>query len=104
MLTPGTHVLSVVFTPTDTANYSAETVSVPLTIGAGRPTIVWPAPVAITYPSALGVGQLNATANVAAAPISSAPSVFISACEKTRIPSRSTSPSCSSRSLATNAL
>ena len=37
------------------------------------------------------------------APISPATSVSISACESTRMPSRSTSPSCSSRSLPTNA-
>src|ERR671912_1507555 len=37
------------------------------------------------------------------APMSPATSVSISACESTRMPSRSTSPSCSSRSLPTNA-
>ena len=37
------------------------------------------------------------------APIRPATSVSISACESTRMPSRSTSPSCSSRSLPTNA-
>ena len=37
------------------------------------------------------------------APINPATSVSINACESTRMPSRSTSPSCSSRSLPTNA-
>lgn len=56
--------LSVTFTPTDTANYTTATTTVALTVNQAAPTLTWPAPAAITYGTALGATQLNATANV----------------------------------------
>src|SRR5207237_3506831 len=55
--------LSVAFTPTDTANYSPATASVPLTVSQATPTMTWPAPASIVYGTALSATQLNATAS-----------------------------------------
>ena len=60
----GVSTLSVTFTPTDTADYTAATASVPLTVVQGTPVISWVAPVAIEWGTALSAGQLNATANI----------------------------------------
>jgi hypothetical protein len=56
--------LSVVFTPTDTVNYTAATASVAITVGTATPTISWSTPANIAYGTALGAAQLNATASV----------------------------------------
>jgi hypothetical protein len=64
VLQAGAQSLSVTFTPTDSADYSATTASVMLTVTGASPAITWAAPAAITYGAALSGAQLNATANV----------------------------------------
>src|SRR5205814_1053590 len=63
VLSAGAHELSVTFTPTDAANYSAATATVSLTVLKGTSTIAWPTPADIVYGTALRATQLNATAN-----------------------------------------
>jgi len=60
----GTQQLTVVFTPTDSADYSPANASVQLTVNKAAPVITWPTPAAITYGTALSAAQLDATANV----------------------------------------
>jgi O-glycosyl hydrolase len=60
-----TQKLSVTFTPTDTTDYTSATASVLLTVNQAAPTLAWAAPAGITYGTALGSTQLDATANVA---------------------------------------
>src|SRR5258707_905412 len=60
----GTRTLSVPFAPTDSANSAAATKRVSIIVGQGTPVITWSAPAGITYGSALGMTQLNATASV----------------------------------------
>src|SRR5204863_17516 len=64
VLSAGAHELSVTFTPTDAANYSAATATVSLTVLKGTSTIAWPTPADIVYGTALSATQLNATASV----------------------------------------
>jgi hypothetical protein len=54
--------LSVLFTPTDTVDYSTATKSVAINVTQATPTINWAAPASITYGTALSATQLNATA------------------------------------------
>ena len=54
--------LSVTFTPTNTADYTAATATVAITVLKATPAITWPTPAAITYGTALSATQLNATA------------------------------------------
>lgn len=61
----GTDTLSVLFTPTDTADYTTATQTVSLLVTATVPMITWPTPVPIQYGTALGSSQLNATSTVA---------------------------------------
>ena len=56
--------LSVAFTPTDTANYNNASADVTIVVLKSTPIITWDNPADITYPTALGDAQLNATANV----------------------------------------
>src|SRR3989442_11601329 len=56
--------LHVAFTPTDTANYNTAAKDVTISVLKGTPTITWSNPADITYPTALGATQLNATASV----------------------------------------
>src|SRR4029450_7605557 len=56
--------LSVTFTPTDAANYTGATARTTITVLKASTTISWTAPADITYGTALGATQLNATANV----------------------------------------
>ena len=56
--------LSVTFTPDDAANYTTATASVLINVLKATPAITWPTPADITYGTALGATQLNATANV----------------------------------------
>src|SRR6185437_3348793 len=56
--------LSVTFTPDDAANYTTATKSVSISVLKVTPVISWTAPADITYGTALGATQLNATANV----------------------------------------
>jgi hypothetical protein len=64
VLNAGEQVLSAVFVPTDGANYNGATAGAPLTVTKAATTITWPSPAGIVYGTALGVAQLNATANV----------------------------------------
>jgi hypothetical protein len=65
VLTAGTQTLSVTLTPTDTTDYVTGTVTVTLTVNKAKPVITWPGPAPITYGTAVGPTQQNATANVA---------------------------------------
>ncbi len=69
VLSTGSNVLSVRFTPADSTDYKAVTTTTVLTVTAPStrtaPTLTWPTPGAITYGTALSTAQLDATANVA---------------------------------------
>jgi hypothetical protein len=64
VLPAGTQTLSITFTPTDSTDYKPATATVSLAVNKAMPTIAWPAPASITYGTALGSTQLNATASV----------------------------------------
>jgi hypothetical protein len=64
VLAAGNQALSVTFTPTDTANYTAASGNVSLTVNKAAPAITWPTPAGITYGTALSGTQLNATSNI----------------------------------------
>ena len=64
VLTAGSHTLSVTFTPTDAVDYTSATATVSIAVSQAIPTTSWPTPAQITYGTALGIGQLNATASV----------------------------------------
>src|SRR5207253_3161277 len=57
--------LSVSFTPTDAANYTPASATVPITVSKATPTITWATPADLVYGTALSGTQLNATASVA---------------------------------------
>src|SRR6185503_7074819 len=57
--------LSVNFAPTDGANYTSATAAVAINVLKATPVLTWPTPADITYGTALGATQLNATASVA---------------------------------------
>ena len=67
VLTAGMQTLSVTFTPTDTTDYNNATATVTLTVNKATPTVSWATPSPITYGTALGAAQLDATANAAGA-------------------------------------
>src|SRR5438477_7126200 len=56
--------LKVDFTPADAANYNTATKTVSINVLKGTPVITWANPADITYATALGGTQLNATADV----------------------------------------
>jgi len=60
----GTHTLSVTFTPAATADVATANATVTLTVAKATPIITWPTPEAISYGTALGADQLNASALV----------------------------------------
>src|SRR6185312_2992823 len=63
ILNAGPQTLTVTFTPTDLANYTTATKTVSLTVNRATPLLGWtPAVNPITYGTALGAQQLNATA------------------------------------------
>jgi hypothetical protein len=64
VLSAGTQTLNVVFTPTDTVDYSGASTSVQLVVNKAKPVITWATPTPITYGTALGGMQLNASATV----------------------------------------
>ena len=65
ILPAGTHTLSAVFTPTDSADCAAVQSSVSLTVTKAKPTVImWPTPASITQGTRLDATQLNATAPV----------------------------------------
>ena len=59
-----TQTLSVTFTPTDSADYTAATVYITLVVNKGAPAITWATPAAIPYGTALSATQLNANTTV----------------------------------------
>jgi hypothetical protein len=61
MLSAGTHTLSVVFTPKDSADNTTAQATVSLTVTKATPIVTWPTPAAISYGTALSATQLNAT-------------------------------------------
>ena len=63
ILAPGTHTLSVTFTPTDTNNYDSATASVSIAVKE-TPILSWAPPATISYGTPLGATQLNAKATV----------------------------------------
>lgn len=65
VLSPGTHTLSVTFTPADSENYLPAHASVSLTVTRAASTITWPTPDPITYGTQLTAAQLSAVASVA---------------------------------------
>jgi hypothetical protein len=65
VLTAGQHMLTATFTPTDTADYTAASASVTLTVNQASPTITWVTPAPITYGTPLSATQLNANSTVA---------------------------------------
>ena len=65
VLPGGKQTLSVTFTPDDTTDYTTATASVAIRVNPATPTITWNTPTAITYGTALGNTQLDATASVA---------------------------------------
>ena len=56
---------TVLFTPTDSGNYTTASANVTVRVTRAAPSLTWNAPVAIAYGTALGASQLNATANIA---------------------------------------
>jgi hypothetical protein len=64
MLGAGAHTLRVAFTPADALNYVAASTTVSLTVDPATPALSWASPAALIYGPALGVAQLNATADV----------------------------------------
>jgi Flp pilus assembly CpaE family ATPase len=64
MLAPGTHTLSVAFTPNDTASYTTAQATVQLTVNKATPTIAWLAPAPISYGAPLSAAQCNASASI----------------------------------------
>ena len=64
VLAAGQHILSVAFTPADTASYSPAKTDVQVTVASATPALEWPAPAPITCGVPLSENQLNATASV----------------------------------------
>jgi lysophospholipase L1-like esterase len=62
VLSAGSQTLSVVFTPTDTMDYTSASASVTLTVNKATPQINWAAAFPIAVGAALGTGQLDAIA------------------------------------------
>jgi dihydroorotate dehydrogenase subfamily 1 len=63
-LTAGKHVLSVLFTPTDAANYATAQAEVSLSVTKATPAITWSPPRTISYGIPLSIAQLDATAPI----------------------------------------
>jgi Bacterial Ig-like domain (group 3)/FG-GAP-like repeat/Abnormal spindle-like microcephaly-assoc'd, ASPM-SPD-2-Hydin len=61
----GVQNLSVTFAPTDATDYSGATANVSITVSKATPTITWATPAAISYGTALGGGQLDASSSTA---------------------------------------
>ena len=63
-LSAGAHTLSVIFTPTNVADYTAAQAGVSVTVTKATPAITWNKPEPIIYGEPLSDKQLNATASV----------------------------------------
>ncbi|HEV7920766.1 MAG TPA: carboxypeptidase regulatory-like domain-containing protein [Thermoanaerobaculia bacterium] len=74
VLNAGTYTLSVVFTPTDAANYNNATATRQLVVLKATPVITWNPASPIVYGTPLGAAQLNATADVAGSFVYAPPS------------------------------
>ena len=64
VLTAGSHLLSVTFTPTDTADYTTSTGTVTMQVDQATPRITWPTPAPVRVGTPLSATQLDATASV----------------------------------------
>jgi hypothetical protein len=64
MLPAGTHTLSVLFTPNDTAGYTTAQATVLLTVTKATPVITWATPAPISYGAALSAAQFNAASSI----------------------------------------
>jgi hypothetical protein len=64
VLSVGSYSSIASFTPTDSTDYTGTTATVTLLVNQATPTITWTAPTAITYGTALGSTQLDATSSV----------------------------------------
>jgi Flp pilus assembly CpaE family ATPase len=64
VLSAGTHMPLVIFTPSDATNYSTAQTPVLLSVTKATPVISWPTPASIEYGTALSAAELNATASV----------------------------------------
>ncbi len=65
ILTVGSHILSVSFTPSDTADFNTAADLVTITVTQATPSISWATPSAITYGTTLSAAQLSANSPVA---------------------------------------
>jgi CSLREA domain-containing protein len=65
VLAGGSWTLTATFTPTDAVDYAQATANVVLIVDKVAPVVSWPTPAVVTYGTALGAAQLNATASVA---------------------------------------
>jgi len=54
----------VTFTPADTVSFNTVVTTVTVNVQQARSSVTWPTPAAITYGTALGATQLDATANI----------------------------------------
>ncbi len=64
LLDVGIHTLVATFTPIDTVNQNTATASVTIVVNKAEQSIQWATPADITYGTALGTSQLNATVTV----------------------------------------
>jgi 6-phosphogluconolactonase (cycloisomerase 2 family) len=64
VLSVGSQTLAVTFAPTDSVDYKTATATVTLTVNQATPTTSWQAPTTISYGTALGAAQLDATSSV----------------------------------------
>jgi Flp pilus assembly CpaE family ATPase len=64
MLPAGTHTLSVLFTPNDTASFTTASATVLLTVTKATPVITWATPAPISYGAALSAAQFNAASSI----------------------------------------
>ncbi|MGA2219257.1 MAG: AAA family ATPase, partial [Terracidiphilus sp.] len=64
VLSAGTHIPLVVFTPFDSINYTTAQTPVLLTVTKAKPSVSWATPSSIEYGTALSETELNATASV----------------------------------------
>jgi hypothetical protein len=67
ILSAGTQTLNVVFTPTDTVNYTAASASATVVVQKAQPVLAWNPPTPIDYGTALGDAQLRATSTATGA-------------------------------------
>jgi sugar lactone lactonase YvrE len=65
ILNAGAQTLTVIFTPTDTVDYTTARGSVPLTVNKAPLIVTWATPAAIPYGTALSATQLDAKSNAA---------------------------------------